>query len=389
MAKKLKILGMITDDNAIGYYRAWQPLKMMEKLGLVELKLTPTFDWAKGDAMAKFPPLNWFATKCDNKYLCESKGCKKCFWPDVVVAERHDFIHYINLLMALKNYRVPVVVDTDDDVRAVRPFNPGYASYKPDSDNVAYNVKLMSIADAITVSTEHLKERHSQYEKPTYVVPNSIDIKTRTFKPKSRNKKIRIGWLGSSCHWENLQIIQQAVKDVVANYPQVEFVYTNLYGDIWNNPPKEIRKQIIPECKELGCHGYHGVCNKSYVSFDKYAKTINKLKLDIGLAPLQDNLFNRSKSNLRILEYWSDKIAVIASSVRPYSETIKDNVNGLLAKEKMDWYKAMEKLILDEELRNKLKENGWKSLNEHWNAEKNAHKLYEIYQDIIKNFKCE
>lgn len=381
---KLKVLAIICDDNAIGYYRLYQPLKQMEKLGLIELKMTPTFFWGKEDAMKNFPPLNWFATKCDNKILCSSK--KRCsdFWPDIIVASRHDFIHYINLLMALKNYRAPVVVDTDDDVRAVRPFNPGYASYRPDSDNVAYNVKLMSIADAITTSTEHLKERHLQYEKPTYVFPNSIDIKTRTFKPKKRSDKIRIGWLGSSCHWENLQIIQQAVKDIVAKYPQVEFIYTNLYGDIWGDVPKELRKQVIPACREIKCGGYHKVCTKSYVDFDKYAKVLNSLKIDIGLAPLQDNLFNRSKSNLRILEYFADKVAVIASPVRPYSETIKDGENGLLAKEKSDWFNAMERLILDEKLRNKLKENGWRTLNNNFDAEKNARKLFENYNDIIK-----
>ena len=384
--KKLKILGIITDDNAIGFYRLWQPLKMLEKLGLAELRLTPTYFWGKEDAMKNFPPLDWFATKCESKSRCESKRFCKDFWPDIIVSTRHDFIHFINLLMALKNYKVPVVVDTDDDVQAVRPFNPGYASYKPDSDNVAYNVKLMSVADAITTSTEHLKERHKQYEKPTYVVPNSIDIQTRTFKPKSRSKKIRIGWVGSACHWDNLQIIQDAVKAIVAKYPQAEFVYTNLHGDIWNDTPKEYRERVIPICKLLGCKGYHKACNKSYVDFKKYAKALNGFKLDIGLAPIRDNLFNRSKSNLRILEYWSDKVAVIASPVRPYSDSIKDGENGLLAKEGQDWFNAMERLILDEKLRNKLKENGWKSLNENWDAKKNAKKLYEIYNDIIK--KC-
>lgn len=376
--KKLKILGLITEDSAVGYYRIWQPLKILERLGLAELKLTPTFTWGVSkDEIKRFPGVEWFSS---------DKG--DGFMPDIVVAQRHDHLHYASLIGGLaKAYNVPLVIDTDDDVQAVRPFNPGYASYNPDSDNVAANLKLMSIPhlSAITVSTPQLKERHDKFGKPVYIVPNSIDIKERTFPRKGKNKKIRIGWLGSACHFENLQLIQQAVKDIIANYPQVEFVFTNLYGDIWANPPKNIADRVIPACKFYGCKKRHPICKKAYVTFDKYAKAIADFNLDIGLAPLYDNLFNRSKSNLRILEYWGQKVAVIASPVRPYKETIKDGNNGLLASEKLDWYYAIEKLVLDENLRNKVAENGWKTLNKDYSAEKNALKTYKVYKEIIKN----
>lgn len=387
MAKKLNILGLIVEDSAVGFYRLWQPLKALEKAGLANLKLTPTFDWGRGKNEAvKWPDLSWFASKCRNKIDCQQSKCNKCFWPDIIVCSRHDYLHYINLLMALKNYQVPVVVDTDDDVQSVRPFNPGYGSYNPNSDHLAWNVKLMSIADAITVSTPQLKEAHEKYGHPVHVVPNVLDLDTRSFPPKKRSKKIRIGWLGSACHWENLQIIQQAVKDIIANYPQVEFVYTNLYGDIWNRVPDQFRERVIPACREIACKDqWHTSCNKAYVTFDKYAKYINKTHLDIGLAPLYDNLFNRSKSNLRILEYWSDSVAVIASPVRPYKETITDGVDGLFALEQRDWYDAIERLVLDADLREKLKKNGRKSL-EKWSLKAQIPKLYKTYQTIIAEF---
>lgn len=373
--KKLNILGLISEDSAVGYYRIWQPLKMLEAEGLANLRLTPTFNWGRSkNEIVAFPNIKWFSNESG-------------FRPDIIVAERHDHITYAALLGALKNYRVPVVVDTDDDVQAVRPFNPGYASYHPTSDNVAYNIKLMSIADAITTSTPHLKERHEQYHKPTYVVPNSIDVETRTFprKKKRADGKVRIGWLGSACHWENLQIIQKPVKDIVANYPQVEFYYTNLFGDIWSNRPPELEDRVIPTCYFV-CKEKHAACNKAYVDFKKYPAFMNKLNLDIGLAPLQDNLFNRSKSNLRILEYWADGVAVIASPVRPYAETITDGLTGLIAKEQVDWYNAIEKLILNAPLREKFQKRGFETLDRKYNAKKNAKRLWHIYQDIIRGY---
>ena len=359
---------------------------MLEKLGLAELKLTPTFHWAKTKEAQPFPNLDWFSDK-DGFFNTQYTGQKRIGNDQhIIVAERHDNVPYVALLGTLKNYKVPIVVDTDDDVTAVRPFNPGYATYQPNSDAIAANMKLMSMADAITTSTNQLKEVHEKFNKPTFVVPNSIDLVTRSF-PAKKTKKIRIGWLGSACHWENLQIIQQAVKDIIANYPEVEFIFTNLYGDIWASPPKELADRIIPTCNFNGCDKKHSGCNKSYVDFKKYAKFTNGMAIDIGLAPLQDNLFNRSKSNLRLLEYWANGSAVIASPVRPYKETVIDGKNGLLAKEKLDWYKAIERLILDEKLREKLKVEGRKTLEKDFSMENNALKLYKIYNKIINEFK--
>lgn len=385
-SSKVNVLALLTEDSAVGYYRIWQPLKTLERLGLINLKITPTFTWGKSKSEAtSFPPLSWFSSD-------EGDG----FIPDILVAQRHDAPQYISLLAGLQSgYQkmglgFPIVVDTDDDVQAVRPFNPGYGSYNPDSDNVAFNIKLMShpAVNAITVSTPQLKDRHEQYNKPVFVNPNSIDLKTRSFPRKVRkNGKIRIGWLGSACHWENLQIIQQAVKDIVANYPNVEFVFTNLYGDLWSNPPPEVANRVIPACNLMGCKERHAVCSKAYVTFDRYAKLINRLNLDIGLAPIYDNLFNRSKSNLRILEYWSDHAAVIASPVRPYRETVKDGKNGLLAQERIQWYNEMERLINDPKLLSKLQEEGFKTLSRDYDVEKNCLKLLNFYKKTINEYR--
>ena len=376
--KKLKILGLIPEDNAVGYYRLYNPLKMLEKLGLAELKLTPTFRWGKEiSGTTDFPKIEWFSDEKDE------------FKPDIIVAGRHDAPQYIALLLALKNYNVPVVVDTDDDVMAVRPFNPGYRSYKPDSEHIVWNIKLMSSADAITTSTDHLRERMIQYNKPTFTIHNSIDFSERVPERKARSKnatkEIRIGWLGSACHWENLQIIQQVVKDIVAEFPQVRFYYTNLFGDIWNKRPKEVEHQIISTCW-FDCKEKHAACNKAYKDFRVYPKFINKINLDIGLAPLYDNFFNRSKSNLRVLEYWANKIAVVASNVRPYYETIVHGKNGLLATEKEEWYNCIKELILDEKKRKNFGQAGFETLKKDYRMESNAPKLYDIYNEIIRGF---
>ena len=55
--------------------------------------------------------------------------------------------------------------------------------------------------------------------------------------------------------------------------------------------------------------------------------------------------FNRAKSNLRVLEYWTAGYPVIASPVLPY-KFINDGKDGILAMEKYEWFNALENLFI-------------------------------------------
>lgn len=87
-----------------------------------------------------------------------------------------------------------------------------------------------------------------------------------------------------------------------------------------------------------------------------YAQVLDEI--DISLAPLADNLFNRMKSNLKQVEVWSRRLPIICSDIPPY------NVDGVHMKNCMlipfkknndkDWYKAIKKLIVDPSLREQL-----------------------------------
>ena len=49
-----------------------------------------------------------------------------------------------------------------------------------------------------------------------------------------------------------------------------------------------------------------------------YPEKLASLGLDLALAPLEDNLFNRCKSNLKFLEYGACGYPVIASDIECY-----------------------------------------------------------------------
>ncbi len=51
---------------------------------------------------------------------------------------------------------------------------------------------------------------------------------------------------------------------------------------------------------------------------DRYPAKLASLKLDLALAPLEHNVFNECKSNLRLLEYGACGFATICTDIVPY-----------------------------------------------------------------------
>ncbi|QKS82333.1 hypothetical protein [Pseudomonas bijieensis] len=54
------------------------------------------------------------------------------------------------------------------------------------------------------------------------------------------------------------------------------------------------------------------------VAIDEYPAKLASLDLDLALAPLEDNLFNRCKGNIRLLEFGACGVPVICSDIEAY-----------------------------------------------------------------------
>jgi hypothetical protein len=78
-------------------------------------------------------------------------------------------------------------------------------------------------------------------------------------------------------------------------------------------------------------------------------------QLDIGLAPMADSAANLYKTNNKYREYGALKLAGIYTNTSPYMECVVDGETGLLVSHSVEaWYDALEKLVLDGELRARI-----------------------------------
>jgi len=295
---------------------------------------------------------------------------------DAIVFQRHDSGGMFSLAMAIKeHYKIPVLQETDDYVLAVPGSNPGSFSYHEDRmENMGNPDKPTNIArislgtfDGYITTTKFLQDYLSNYS-PTYLCPNSLDFSDRKPKKRKGHKGIRIMFSSSSGHYDGMKMIKAPLEEVMRRHKDVTFYHYKglpaFEGEVFKGRTKKMK----------------------WVHPNKYWEYINSLEPDICLAPLTDVLFNRAKSNLRLLEYWSGKNAVIASSVQPYKETIKHGVNGMLASESDQWMNMMEDLIKHPEKRKKLGEEGYKTAKKDFNLEKNARNWVNAIQQAVDSY---
>lgn len=266
-------------------------------------------------------------------------------------------------------FKKKVVIDIDDNYLDVARTHPLYDRFKETKKDRAFLSTILTFADAITVSTEPLKQRVAEHlkkvygmEKPIFIIPNMNQANEWNFKSAKKHKdKIVIGYAGSNSHYDDLDMMFPALAKIMNKYPNVYFESMGALGkeniQIFANfsESAKLRCDILP----------------STWSFNEYPKYLSTLKWNFALAPLVDTGFTRCKSSIKFFEYSMFKIPTIASRVYPYyvsnfnRDVITHEETGLLVKPN-EWELALEDLILHEEKRKLLGENAYNYVKENW-----------------------
>lgn len=265
-----------------------------------------------------------------------------------------------------------VIIDLDDNYLDVEESHNLYDRLKTGKRDRAFIGTALSFADAITVSTETLKQRMEEHfktvygmEKKIFVLPNMNDFRDWDYPVAEKSKdKFIIGYAGSNSHNEDLKMFLPHLAKVMNENKNVYFEST---GAIEINKleylgfQKYMSEDSLTRCDLI----------PSTATFKEYPKHIANQPWDVAVAPLADNAFNRCKSHIKWMEYSMFKFPVIASRVYPYyvdlwgRKTIEHEKTGLLVKPN-EWVGALEDLIKNKDKRIELGENAYKAVKENW-----------------------
>ena len=235
--------------------------------------------------------------------------------------------------------------------------------------------ETIALCDAVTVTTEVLADHYRQFNKNVYVLPNYMDFLWwgEPWQTKKYGETLRIGWMGSYSHHEDLLWISEVMERVVKEFPFVKFIYCGHGGNVLGlNYGQDIFEKIPSNRREF----YPGV------SVDYWPYKAKSLNLDIGIPPLLDDEFNAGKSPIKWMEYAACGVPSVLSDTVVYNKVVKHGVNALLAKSKDEWYNALEKLILSDDLRHMIAKEAMKEVFTKWNLDDHYEEWIEVFNTL-------
>lgn len=227
--------------------------------------------------------------------------------PDVVVFQIHQTQQQQD---KIKEYRRALpkahfVYEIDDLFWAV-PEGSLHSKINPLLSTSKSNIRITArMCNSIVCTTAKLAQEMKALTGMTdiRVLPNQVPrsfiqaaMAGRRSAEAVQSEKPRVGWAGGIGHGGDLQLVQELVK-ILGD--EVQWVFFGM-------GPQE-----VPHGTEV----YPGV------PFADYPRRLGTLNLDIALAPLEDNAFNRCKSDLRVLEYAAAGFPVLASDIGTFDDT--------------------------------------------------------------------
>ena len=405
--KKIKVLVVPSDRTGVSYFRSTNPHIALENKYPDEFHVDVDYE----------PNLN------DDDFL-----------------KQYDIIHYHRtlgqydqmpaLLKKLNNLGIVTIMDLDDY------WSPGihHPAYYIIKNNGLDKMILDNIkcAENVTTTTPIFAEEISKYNKNVYVLPNAVDPTEKQFTPNPEpSERIRIGWLGGSSHLKDLEILNGVVAklrndnlidkiqfvlcgfDIRGTHTEIDPVTKESktrpiqpWETVWFKYEKiftDDYKIVSPEYKEFllkyDQSEYPNIKNEAYrrvwtKPISTYASNYNLF--DISLAPLEENIFNKVKSQLKVIEAGFHHKAIIAQNYGPYKIDLKNAIqygggidetaNGILIdsnKNHKDWYTSLKKLIQNPELITTLQNNLYETVKDTYSMDKVTENRRELYRKLL------
>jgi glycosyltransferase involved in cell wall biosynthesis len=261
---------------------------------------------------------------------------------DIVFIQR-TFL-YKRSLELLKKRNTVIFYDFDDAIY-INPQKPS---------NGKKTAIMITHADEVIISTEFLKDFCNENHKNPEIIPSPVESDRIKPSVKSSEHILTIGWIGSLWTTGFLGIIESPLKKL-AKYHNFRFLTVGAKPD----------------------YQIEGIVHLSKPwNLDEENERI--AEMDIGIMPLPDTEFARSKGGYKLFQYMSGGIPCVASPVGINSSIIRPGVNGFLASTEDEWFKHLEKLIKDPALRSELGNNGRKDAIELYSREVCFEKLLSL-----------
>lgn len=216
-----------------------------------------------------------------------------------------------------------IVYDVDDRFDAIPAENPAAAIYVEKKVQDVW--RIIELADLVTVSTQNLKDYiGGKVGDKVRVLHNMIPAAIVPDRAPFPGNCTRILWAGSPTHKRDLAIVAPALSRIL-NRGNGEVRFT-CFGE-------QCPEGLPQDCVDL----------LPFVPFTEYLSKLAEVGAHFAIAPLENNVFNFGKSDVKFLEYSSCGYPSLLSPVGEYLELPLEAGRNLVKDD--DWERALDMAI--------------------------------------------
>ncbi len=292
--------------------------------------------------------------------------CAKVFFEDIELEMEKNYKLFIfyrceyteriaTFIDQVKNHQKRVCFDIDDliidtkytdQVSFVQEFSP--ENKKVFDTSIMMIGKMLSLCDIAITTTDDLEKELGKVVSKTYINRNTaskemVACAADAYKVFKRDPEyIWLGYFsGSLTHNKDFEIIRPALMRILKKYPHVGLI---LVGEL----------EASDELNKFEDR----IMRRSTTNWRELPKVV--IQADINLAPLEDTIFCRSKSEIKWIESALVKVPTIASKIGAFKAMIEDGVTGILCDNtEKAWFDGLCKIIDNEMLRMQIAENAY------------------------------
>lgn len=303
----------------------------------------------------------------DSRMGGKDGGCnpRDIEWADIIVTQRTMSADTPVFQMATEMGK-RVVIENDDLYKKI-PTGSHARKFFP-LEVVKGCYEAMAHADALTVTTQPLKDEYEKTGPKCFVIPNALDTEVdHNYQPIGKGGKIRIGYHGSATHSVDFEPVIGAIDEVLKERPEVEVEALGYF-------PAILVARYPLRIKING-----------WAPLNQFYNAIRKLNAQFMIAPISENDFNNCKSNLKIIEYGLIRTPFIASKFGPYVDFTARSGGGLTVKNRhKDWKRALLRLVdMAPNQRQAMGDRGRRYVENHYNIRKTVHKWADVAEYVL------
>jgi glycosyltransferase involved in cell wall biosynthesis len=310
-----------------------------------------------------------------------------CDWPgtDAMVFQRQHKPVMVEKIAEARRAGIATLYDLDDDLF-------GFADqlellgaevqerHKDYADQVRACIRE---ADCVVCSTKPLEElvrAEVPDARATVVIENGLDLVDGNWEPcradrirrKARpaDDTVTVGWYGSMLHTKDAPDVGPALAGLMAKHPQLRLHFIgHVNTDDLGVDLKQHADRITNDA------AWHDISALPHAISG----------FDIGLAVQSNTRFNAARSNIKWQEMAALEIPAVASDMPAFRGTITNGLDGFVCRDQQEWFAALDALIEDPALRERVGRNARKTLENRFCMAVQAPKWERMYRHLLNH----